>query len=293
MANKPEKAKFITSPPTKKLSCNAEHNKRKNHIISDGEICDFLVYLGVMSKDGKVLQAHYSKFKQINRFLEILQDAVKESKDLLDISKDKKIKIIDFGCGKAYLTFAIYYFFVKKLGMPVEIIGIDLKEDVINFCNDVSKNLGYDGLQFKVGDIATFENDGCDIVVSLHACDTATDYSLMNAVKWKSKIILSVPCCQHELFNQIDNDLLNPILKHGINKDKFTELLTNGLRALKLESVGYKVNMNEFTSLEHTAKNVVIRAVKTNKSEKAKNKALSEYNKLKNEFKVEPTIDKL
>ena len=176
----------------------------------------------------------------------------------------------------------------------MEIIGLDLKEDVIRFCNETAKKLGYDELTFLTGDIADFRSTGADMVVTLHACDTATDYALINAVKWNSKVILSVPCCQHELFSQIKNDINEPMLKHGIIKDKFTELLTNNLRGLKLEAAGYDVNMIEFTSLEHTAKSVIIKAVLPNKENPAaKEKASQEYEALKKFYSVNPTIELL
>lgn len=176
----------------------------------------------------------------------------------------------------------------------MEIIGLDLKEDVIRFCNDTAKRLGYDGLTFLTGDIADFQSTGADMVVTLHACDTATDFALINAVKWHSKVILSVPCCQHELFSQIKNDVDEPMLKHGIIRDKFTELLTNGLRGLRLEAAGYDVSMIEFTSLEHTSKNVMIKAVyNDSKSSSAKKKASQEYEALKKTYNVHPTIDLL
>jgi SAM-dependent methyltransferase len=239
-----------------------------------------------MDKNGKVFQKHYSKFRQINRYLEILDDVYE------DIPKhpDRPLRIIDFGCGKAYLTFAVYYYLKVLHNRDVEIIGLDLKEDVIEFCNKVAQDLHYDELKFLMGDIADYTNDHADMVVTLHACDTATDYALINAVKWNTKVILSVPCCQHELFSQIDNDIHQPMYKHGILKDRFTELLTDGLRGLKLEARGYDVAMIEFTSLEHTSKNIMIKAVKNGKGSK---KAEAEYQQLKEFYKVDPTIDVL
>lgn len=247
LAAKPEKPK-ITRHPVTRNSGDLAHDKKKQHIIEDGKPCDFLIELGVMSPEGKVFKKHYSKFRQINRYLEIADDSFDA------LPKEGTLRIIDFGCGKSYLTFALYYYLKLIKGRDVEIIGLDLKEDVIRFCNETAKKLGYDQLTFLTGDIADFQSTGADMVVTLHACDTATDFALINAVKWHSKVILSVPCCQHELFSQIENPLHQPMLKHGIIKDKFTELLTNSLRGLKLEAAGYDVNMIEFTSLEHTAK---------------------------------------
>ena len=256
LASKPERPRIIRSR-TSRQAADLSHNKKKNYIIEDGIPCDFLIKLGVMSEDGRVLKKHFSKFRQINRFLEIADDSFGYLPD------DRTIRVIDFGCGKSYLTFALYYYLKLMKHRDVEITGLDLKNDVIEFCNRTAAELGYDGLTFLTGDIADYESDGADMVVTLHACDTATDYALANAVRWNSKVILSVPCCQHELFSQIKSPVDEPMLKHGIIKDKFTELLTDGLRGLKLEARGYDVSMIEFTSLEHTARNIMIKAVKT------------------------------
>lgn len=273
------------------LSCqNVAHNRVKNYAIPDGVPCDFLIKLGVMDKAGKVIPKQYSKFRQINRYLEIVEDVFPYLPD----GKEKPIKIIDFGCGKAYLTFAIYYYLKIKKQRNVKIIGLDLKKDVINFCNKIAQELGYNELKFLMGDIADYTNDEADMVVTLHACDTATDYALMNAVSWNTKVILSVPCCQHELFSQIDSDIHKPMLKYGILKDRLTEYLTDGLRGLKLESKGYEVAMIEFTSLEHTARNIMIKAVKTGSTDGSKTKkAQEQYEALRDFYHVNPTIDKL
>lgn len=287
LAANPERPK-ITRQPAGRKAAGLSHNKTKKYIIEDGIPCDFLIELGVMSAEGRVFKKHYSKFRQINRYLEIADDSF----DFLP--KEGTLRIIDFGCGKSYLTFALYHYLRLVRGRDVEIIGLDLKEDVIRFCNDTAAKLGYDKLKFLTGDIADFQSTGADMVVTLHACDTATDFALINAVKWRSKVILSVPCCQHELFSQIQNDINQPLLKHGIIKDKFTELLTNGLRGLKLEAAGYNVSMIEFTSLEHTSKNVMIKAVYPDHvNAKAKEKASHEYEALKKFYNVSPTIDLL
>ncbi len=276
----------ITRKPSIRKAGDLSHDRKKQYIINDGTPCDFLIELGVMSPEGKVYKKHY--FRQINRFLEIADDCF----DYLP--NQGTLRIIDFGCGKSYLTFALYYYLKIQKNRDVEIIGLDLKEDVINFCSDTARKLKYDDLHFITGDIADYESDGADMVVTLHACDTATDFALINAVKWHSKVILSVPCCQHELFSQIKNHINEPMLKYGIIKDKFTELLTDALRGLRLEAAGYEVNMTEFTSLEHTAKNIMIKAVvpeKPNKS--AEKKALDEYEALKDFYHVSPAIDHL
>ena len=250
-----------------------------------------------MSPEGKVFQKHYSKFRQINRFLEIADDSFR------DLPSQGTLRIIDFGCGKSYLTFALYYYLRVLKNRDVAIVGLDLKKDVIEFCNKTAPELGYDELTFLTGDIADYESTEADMVVTLHACDTATDYALINAVKWHSRVILSVPCCQHELFSQIKEPVNDSYLKYGILKDKFTEILTDGLRGLKLESAGYQVNMIEFTSLEHTARNVMIKAVlpdpatltekQLQKQKAVKEKASQEYEALKNMYHVHPTIDQL
>ena len=260
-------------------------------MLPAGVPCDFLIRLGIMGEDGTVFPRSYNKFRQINRYLEIVEDVFPY------LPKDKTLKIIDFGCGKAYLTFALYHYLKVMKQRNVEIIGLDLKEDVIDFCSGVASDLGYDELKFLKGDIADYTDDHADMVVTLHACDTATDYALINAVAWNTKVILSVPCCQHELFKQIKNDLHKPILKHGILKDRFTEYLTDGLRGLKLEACGYDVAMIEFTSLEHTARNIMIKAVKTNAAgayaKKKCEAAEQQYQALCDFYQVTPTIGKL
>ncbi len=267
------------------------HNRTKNYVLPAGEPCDFLIRLGIMDRDGTVFARSYSKFRQINRYLEIVEDVFPY------LPKDKTLKIIDFGCGKAYLTFALYHYLAVVKARDVEIIGLDLKEDVIDFCSQVAADLGYARLKFLKGDIADYTDDHADMVVTLHACDTATDYALINAVAWNTKVILSVPCCQHELFRQIKNDLHRPMLKHGILKDRLTEYLTDGLRGLKLEAAGYDVSMIEFTSLEHTARNIMIKAVKSNAqgayARKRREAAQHEYEALCDFYHVHPCIDKL
>lgn len=285
LAARPDKPRILKKPPTKELS-SLEHNKKKQYLLPDHTPCDFLIRLGVMDQAGNVIQKHYAKFRQINRFLEIVSDAL----DSLP-KKQEPLRIIDFGCGKAYLTFALYYYLRKQLGRNVEIIGLDLKKDVIEFCATIARDLNYKGLQFQIGDIADYtDGEKADMVVTLHACDTATDYALIKAVGWDASVILSVPCCQHELFDQMSSELHAPIMKHGILKERFCAILTDGLRSLKLEQRGYQVSLIEFTSLEHTSKNIMIRAVKTGK---LKPDAGEEYNRLKEYWGVSPTIEQL
>lgn len=289
LAAKPDKPR-ITGRPSSLKCADISHNRQKQYIIPDGQPCDFLIALGVMGKDGRVFQRHYAKFRQINRFLEIVDDV----SYALPEAGERPLKIIDFGCGKAYLTFAVYYYLKILQNKNVEIIGLDLKQDVIDFCNSTADSLGYKGLTFMMGDIADYTDDYADMVITLHACDTATDYALINAVSWNSSVILSVPCCQHELFSQIKNDLHQPMLKHGILKDRLTEYLTDGLRALKRESRGYDVALIEFTSLEHTARNIMIKAVKSSgRNLQKEQKAQSQYEALRDFYHVNPTIDTL
>jgi SAM-dependent methyltransferase len=277
----------IHSISAKLAKSNLTHNQGKNHILPENEPCDFLVHLGVMRDDGSVNKSFYNKFRQINRFLEIVEDVVSE------LPKDRKLTIVDFGCGKAYLTFALYYYLYIKNNYDVEIVGLDLKEDVIEFCNKTAKELKYNNLKFQLGDIAKFEDfEKVDMVVTLHACDTATDFALIKAVKWDASIILSVPCCQHELYNQVNNPSNDSLLKYGILKERFASILTDGLRGLKLEEFGYNVTIIEFTSLTHTAKNIMIRGVKS-KNADASAKSRSDFDGLVNFWNVTPTIGNL
>ena len=240
-----------------KACLDLSHDRKKEYIIPENEKCDFLMELGVMDENGKVYKKKYDKFRQINKFLEIVDGTI-DSENL-----DDKFRIVDFGCGKAYLTFGLYYYFNKILKKNVEIIGLDLKEDVIEFCNRTSYNIGYDKLQFIKGDIAEFDSDGnIDMIVTLHACDNATDAALVKAVKWDVDYILSVPCCQHEFFNKIDNVSLGPMLDHGLIKERLSSLVTDTLRTLYLNSEGYDVKLVEFVSMEHTPKNIMIKGIK-------------------------------
>ena len=239
--------------PTPELS----HNRKKNYILQEGTPVSFLVELGVMTPQGRVVNSRYDKFRQINRFLEFIEDICPY------LPRGRELTMIDFGCGKSYLTFAMYYYLREIRGLDLRIIGLDLKEDVIDHCNVLADKLGYEKLQFLTGDIADYSGvDHVDLVVTLHACDTATDYALARAVTWNAKAILSVPCCQHELNNQIRNDVLQPILKYGLLKERMAALVTDGLRASLLEQQGYEVQVLEFIDMEHTPKNILIRAIR-------------------------------
>lgn len=249
--------RILKKKPTKEEG-DLSHNRKKEYIIEDGKPCDFLIRLGVMNEKGRVVSRRYDKFRQINRFLEMVSDVIPS------IDKDETINIIDFGCGKSYLTFALYYYLVHILKLDVNITGLDLKEDVILFCNKVASDLNYHRLKFIHGDIKDFEgSQDVDMVVTLHACDTATDAALVKAVDWDSKVILSVPCCQHEFYDKVQSPVLEPMLKHGIIREKLSSLVTDSLRANVLEILGYQVQMLEFIDMEHTPKNILIRAIKT------------------------------
>ena len=268
----------------KALMISLDHNRKKKYILEEGIPVPFLIDLGVMTQTGAIVHSHYDKFRQINRFLEYIEDI------LPALPTGRELRILDFGCGKSYLTFAIYYYLKVLKGYPVRITGLDLKEDVIRHCNDLAARYGYDKLEFLCGDIAYY--DGCsqvDMVVTLHACDTATDYALAKAVGWGAKVILSVPCCQHELNKQMKNDLLSPVLHYGILKERMAALMTDGLRAQILEAKGYRTQILEFIDMAHTPKNLLIRAVYNGRC--ADNKA--EINELLAAFNVNPTLYRL
>lgn len=234
-----------------------QHNRQKHYVIPEGHAVPFLVDLvGVQTQDGKIVKSRYDKFRQINRFLEFIEDILPK------LDKTRENVIIDFGCGKSYLTFAMYYYLHEMKGYLIRIIGLDLKKDVISHCGRLAEHYGYDKLQFYHGDIASYEGvDHVDMVVTLHACDTATDYALEKAVRWGAKVILSVPCCQHELNKQIKNDLLEPVLHYGLIKERMAALYTDALRAELLEQQGYRTQILEFIDMEHTPKNILLRAV--------------------------------
>lgn len=236
------------------------HNRQKRYILEEGNAVPFLVDLGVMTKEGKIVNSRYDKYRQINRFLEFIEDI------LPNLNQEEETTIIDFGCGKSYLTFAMYYYLKELKGYPVRIIGLDLKQDVIDRCNRLARQYGYDKLDFYHGDIASYEGvDHVDMVVTLHACDTATDYALEKAVNWGAKVILSVPCCQHELAKQISCDLQKPVMQYGLIKERMAALYTDAIRAQVLEHCGYRTQILEFIDMEHTPKNILIRAIRQGK----------------------------
>lgn len=268
----------------KKAPAETDHNRKKHYILEEGISVPFLHDLGVMTAEGKIVRTKFDKFRQINRFLEFIQDVLPK------LPREREIRILDFGCGKSYLTFAMYYYLHELQGLDVRILGLDLKEDVIRACNQLSQRYGYEKLRFLEGNIADYTGaDEVDMVVTLHACDTATDFALAKAVGWKAKVILSVPCCQHELNGQMENELLRPILQYGLIKERLAALVTDGLRAQYLEREGYDVQVLEFIDMEHTPKNILLRAVRTGRKGEngAAIQACEEF------FHVSPTLGKL
>lgn len=236
------------------------HNRKKHYILEEGVPVPFLKDLGVMTEEGKVVRSRFDKFRQINRFLEFIEDILPE------LDRDRELTIVDFGCGKSYLTFAMYYYLHERKGYDIRIIGLDLKREVIAHCSELGKKYGYEKLTFLEGDIANYTGvEQVDMVVTLHACDTATDYALAKAVGWNAKVILSVPCCQHELNGQIESEVLEPIFKYGLIKERAAALVTDALRAEYLESAGYAAQILEFIDMEHTPKNILIRGVRNGK----------------------------
>lgn len=263
----------------------APHNKEKRYILKDGVYVDWLYQLGIMDKNGVVHNQKQKKFRQINKFVEMLKDIEK-------YIPDNSI-IIDMGCGKSYLTFAIYHYFNLVKNKNVEIRGYDLKKDVVDNCNKLASDFGFSNLNFFAEDIANIENtdDRISMIITLHACDTATDYAIYHGIRWGCKVIMNVPCCQHELFHQIKNDSMSVILDNGILKERFSALLTDGIRARILELMGYNANVFEFIDMEHTPKNIMIRSVKTNK--KIDQSKRDDLDAIIKEYNIMPTLYKL
>jgi len=282
------------------------HDRLKQRLIPEGTPIPFLVNLGIMTAEGTVVRAKYAKYRQINRYLEFIQDILPQLEARAREKNGQPLRIVDFGCGKSYLTFALYHYLSTVKKIPVIITGLDLKQDVIEHCSLLARQYGYAGLSFSVGDIAhyTAELGGIDMVVSLHACDTATDYALAQAVQWNTPIIFAVPCCQHELNSQLDKnttdrkqpntkDLFEPLLRHGLMRERFAALLTDTLRAELLENAGYRVQLVEFIDMSHTPKNILIRAIREPSREESTNvKTPSQaYRALRDAFSITPTLE--
>lgn len=313
-----KKGKATIKRKRKKVQAKAadlSHNRKKKYILEEGIVVPFLQELGVMTQDGKIVRTKMDKFRQINRFLEFVEDILPQ------LDKDRELTLLDFGCGKSYLTFAMYYYLHELKGYDIRIIGLDLKTDVILHCNELAKKYGYEKLTFLVGDIADYEGvDQVDMVVTLHACDTATDYALAKAVGWNAKVILSVPCCQHEVNKQLEKqrnlhsgkmksktevmevsemlgdqlasmeEVLGPIMDYGLLRERFAALATDGLRAKRLESEGYETQVLEFIDMEHTPKNILLRAVKKGSPAAKSRKEAEDCERF---LKIQPTLGML
>ncbi len=285
--SKKGKVLFHKTPMKASLPKMQPHNRQKQYLLEEGTVIPPLVDMGIFTKTGKVVQSMNDKYKQINKFIEIVDDAIRK------YNKDQ-ISIVDFGCGKSYLTFVVYYYLKVVRKMDIQMIGLDLKEEVIRQCNDTAKRYGYDGLRFEVGDINGYHSDiPIDMVISLHACDTATDYALFNAIEWDAKIIISVPCCQHEIADQMTDDYLPILNRYGIVKERTAALMTDAIRCNLLTCCGYKTQLLEFIDLSHTPKNLLIRAVKTNLSAESKKTAENEIRDIVKAFGLKPTLLKL
>lgn len=269
------------------LDIMKEHDRKKQYILEEGTIIPPLVDMGIFTKYGNVVKSMYDKYKQINRFVEIVDDVIKAK-------KPQQLTVIDFGCGKSYLTFVLYYYLTELRGIHVKMIGLDLKEGVILSCNQAAEKYGYQNLRFELGDINGYACDHpVDMVVTLHACDTATDYALYNAIQWNASMIFSVPCCQHEINGQIQSEEFSALMKYGIIKERFSSLLTDAIRGSLLEYSGYSTQLLEFIDFNHTPKNILIRAVRKGVSEEKRKESLKEAERILEEFQLKPTLYQL
>ncbi|WP_248929204.1 class I SAM-dependent methyltransferase [Paenibacillus hamazuiensis] len=286
LISKKMKVAVLKKPATRQRA-ELSHNRKKRYLLEEGTPVPFLVELGVMNEEGKVLAKKYDKFRQINRFVEMIADVVPH------LPKGRTVQIVDFGCGKSYLTFALYHYLKEVQGLDIEVTGLDLKAEVIRHCGGLAEKLGCDRLRFLIGDIAEYSGlKEADMVVTLHACDTATDAALEKAVRWNASVILSVPCCQHELMPQLQSDVLAPMLGHGIVKERFASLATDAVRARLLDIVGYKTQLVEFIDMEHTPKNILIRAVKGKSRSSDQARMVKEYLEFKKFLHIDPYLER-
>ncbi|MBA2460295.1 MAG: SAM-dependent methyltransferase [Actinobacteria bacterium] len=275
----------ILRRPASRPVASRAHDRRKRYLLEEGTPVPYLVELGVMTPEGQVRKSRYDKFRQVNRFLELVDDVVPA------LRADGPLRIVDFGCGKSYLTFALHHLLTELHGREVELVGLDLKQDVIDACSALARRSGAEGLRFERGEIGRFEPPAkIDLVVSLHACDTATDEALAQAVRWEADAILAVPCCQKEAYRQISSSLLQPLLRHGLARERFAALVTDTLRAQLLELAGYRTQLVEFVELEHTPKNVLVRAVRGRSAGAEVRRA---YEELRDALGLEPTLERL
>lgn len=284
MYKKSKKGKILTTSKklTNNLKVSLDHNKQKKYIINEGDIIPPLIDLGVMTNEGKIVKSKYDKFKQICRFLEMIDDAIKDEKEL---------NIIDFGCGKSYLTFVLYYYLVDVKKMNVKIIGLDLKKDVIAQCNEIRDKYKYQNLDFKLGDISLYKPDfKVDMIITLHACDVATDYAIYHAINYQVKYLFSVPCCQHEINNQLKNSSLHLINKYGLLKERFSSLLTDAIRANILEYFGYKVQVLEFIDSIHSPKNILLRCSYQGINDTKQEVIKKELDELLKDYQIKQTL---
>lgn len=295
LVSKKGKATYLEKRGGPMPGAQPAHNRKKKYLIEEGTAVPPLVDMGIFTPSGKVVASMYDKFRQINRFLEMIEDSVEDE-------PDRCLHVIDFGCGKSYLTFVLYYYFTELKGRDVRMVGLDLKEDVIENCNVAAEKYGYRNLHFEVGDINGYQAAfPVDLVVTLHACDTATDYALFNAVVWNARMIFSVPCCQHELNSQAETENFSLLTRYGIVKERFCALATDAIRANLLECCGYRTQLLEFVDFSHTPKNILIRAVKRGGAAPAKavvplsvkRKYLEEVERLTEEFHFRPTLYEL
>ena len=279
------KARILRRPPTRPTSTGA-HDRVKRHLVPEGEAVPYLVALGVQTTDGRVRSSRRGKFRQVNRFVELVDDVVPSL-------PDGPLRVVDFGSGRAYLTFALHDLLTRVHGREVDILGLDVKEDVVAECEALARRLDADGLRFELGDIAQAELQGVDLVVSLHACDTATDAALERAIRARAAVVLAVPCCQHELLGQLHNDLLRPLLRHGTLRERFVAEVTDAARARLLELEGYDVQVVEFVPLEHTPKNVLLRATRTTRPAHDRARLEAEYRAFADALGIEPALERL